>query len=485
MRTLSFLMLLSLPASAQVLRPIGDLMILEDDANGSITGLIGGAAIFPSPQEQFCRAAFNKARMNGLNDIYDAVVVFSTFEGWTDINNVWQGPPIRAAASGIGRSDSPTLSTYNTTRLMHQAFMGTLGHTMAAFPGLPASEPLPTLPDSNWKPSIGVPLPVESLTGIEMLGHEFGHHWLLGIEFDQNNSKGKQHFIRGFSANMTDPNGGTPNQHYSDMADSRSVMYGECITDLGSGSFKLEGCERKYSHIDQYLMGLRGSWEVSPMMVLEDPGSAGQGVDSIPMKRGASRNVSGMIRHDITADEITRAMGSRNPAYPNTRNCWKTLFLVVLAPGQSATNVPAYMIQKAERYRARWAPWFNFATDGRGSMDTRIVGNTCQITDGGVSPFDAGMPPFDAGQPEPDSGITEPDAGEPFVDAGEIDAGQDTQQDAGITVPVSVDGGPSKEDTRLGETGKVKDSCGCQQANVGDMAIMVAGLLFLVSRRRR
>lgn len=468
---------------------VGDIVVVQDP-NGDLTNLVAGmnpGAIVPSPQEQFCRAAYNQLRTI-LPDDYDGIISFTTSEALSDINNVWQGSPVRSDGSGYGRANSPWVNTYNGQQIGQCVFMGTLGKTAPFVPGFPPGpEALPADPDARWSPSLGIPLPgVSSLTGIEMLGHEYGHHWLMGIEFDQNDGRGRQSFIRAYTNN--DPEGGTqgsPNQHYSHLADSRSVMYGECITDLGNGSFSIGGCARKYSHIDQYLMGLRAASEVTPMMVLEDPASPGQGVDSIALPSNATpTTVSGLTRHDISADEIIRAMGGRIPGAPNAKSCWRVAFVVVLAPGQ--TTVPTAMLQKVERYRARWGPWFNFATDGRGTMDTRVYGNGCVATppDGGVvipdAGVDAGQPDVDAGQPEVDAGAV--DAGEPEVDAGPgetIDAGLEPE-DAG-----APDAGPSKWDTYVpSDTGKIRPGCGCG-ATGGLEVFALLALLGLARRARR
>lgn len=465
-----------------------DIVVVQDP-QGAITNLVatmGSPVIFPSPQEQFCRAAFNAARAGGLADEFDGIISFSTSEDITDLSNVWQGSPVRADGSGYGRANSPVVNTYNSIRVSQCVFMGTLGRTAAFIPGFPRSEPLPANPDAAWRPSIGVPIPIDSLTGIEMLGHEYGHHWLLGVEFDQNDGRGRQHFIRGYSESNSEGGGGmgSPNQHYSAWADSRSVMYGSCITDNGNGSFTLKGCQRKYSEIDQYLMGLRGPNEVSPMMVLENPSDPGKGVDSIPPAANASGTTVNATRHDVTADEIIRAMGARIPAVPVARNCWRVAFVVVLKPGE--TTVPPAMMNKIQAYKNRWGPWFNFATDGRGTMDTRIMGNGCAS----MPPPDAGVPMMpDAGQPEVDAGI--PDAGAEEVDAGviEMDAGVEVP-DAGTEQPMGGGTGttsPTGGGTGIGvepgtDTRKITDGCGCS-AGTEPLSILAFLGLLLVRRR--
>lgn len=461
----------------------GDLVIVQDPS-GAINNLVSmnNQAILPSQQEQFCRAAFNAARAGGLADDFDGVVTFTAWEGISDLNNVWQGSPVRADGTGYGRQTAAWANTYNSSKIGQCVFMGTLGRTTSFLGGF-GPESLPSDPEGEWSPSLGFAIPgVKSLTGIEMLGHEYGHHWLMGAEFDQNDSRGRQHFIRGFNQPSDPSQQGYPNQHYSHWADSRSVMYGSCITDKGGGTFELKGCARKYSHIDQYLMGLRASTEVDPMMVLENPADPGKGADVIAMSRTASgMTLTGYTRHDITADEIINAMGSRVPASPGAPRCWRVAFIVVAPPGQ--TTVPQAMLDKATRYLNRWGPWFNWATDGRGTMDTRITGNGCVTfnPDAGVvtPPIDAGMPEVDAGVVVADAGVVvEPDAGTP-----EEDAGVTAPPDAG-TEEADAGQPPGKWDTYVPyETGKINPGCGCSAPSGGELFALLS-VMAVWSRRR-
>ncbi len=456
-------------ASAQI-SLVGDIVVIPDPT-GAINDLIGmdSMSILPSKQEQFCRAAFNTARAGGIPDLFDGVITFTASEALTDLDNVWQGSPVRTDASGYGRTNAAWVNSYNSTRMGQCVFMGTLGRVQSFFGGQ-GPEALPSNPDSDWAPSLGIQIPgVTSLTGIEMMGHEYGHHWLMGIEFDQNDGRGRQHFIRGFFGRDDQGQGGSPNQHYSHYADSRSVMYGSCIRDLGNGSFELKGCERKYSHIDQYLMGLRGPNEIDPMMVLEDPSDLGHGVDSVAYGRTSSGlTVNGWTRHDITGDEVVRAMGARIPASPAASRCWRVAFIVVLAPGQTALSQA--MLDKVNRYRNRWGPWFNRATDGRGTMDSRITGNGCVTFPGAADAgVDAGM-----GASDEDAGTVDQDAGTPGE---ELDAGQ-------VMMELDAGPGPSKEDTRVAfDTGKIRPGCGCNAPGGGELFAILAGLVALARRR--
>ncbi len=462
-------------ALAQVVTNVGEVIVVQD-TTGGITSLIAGDPgpnIYPSVQEQFCRAAYNAVRASAHPDVYDGIISFSTSGEINDIMNVWQGSPVRPAGGGIGR-DTVNFQTdkYNSNRISQCVFMGTLGKTKGFIPGL-AVEPLPSNPDSPWRPSIGVPIPIDSETGIEMMGHEYGHHWLMGITYDLNDGKGKRHLLRGTQSNGGGEGGGetmgTPNQHYSALADSRSVMYGSCITPLGNGQYHQAGCVRKYNHIDQYLMGLRGADEISPMLVLEDPSDPGNGVDSVAMAANSSgKDVSG-TPYMVTGDSILRAMGPRVPAYPAAKHCWRMAFVVVLAPGE--TQISPTMYAKVERYRARWSEWFGFATDGRGTMDSRALGDICidgYRTDGGVYSYP------DAGQPVADGGTAVvPDAGM-VVEPG---------TDGGMVVVMLPDGGIECTGN-LCEIAKIKPGCGCGSAS-GLELFGLLGLLALAVRRLR
>lgn len=427
------------PAFAQV-STLGDLVIVQDPQGALISGM--------APQMTFCAGAFNAMRL-ALADQYDGIFAFTTYEGWTEMQNTWQGMPVRVAASGIGRGNTAgeLISmpvTYDSQKLSQCVFMGTLGMVQGMF-GLPPTEPLPADPDAPTK-TMGV---ADGLTGLEMLGHEYGHHWLLGVEFDLGDGAGPRHFIRGFDE-------GEVNQHYSAYAGSGSVMYGDCITELGNGKYRAEGCPRKFNHIDQYLMGLRAPEEVDPMLLLDD--GTGQGSAAGPQPIGSSTTYSGMTRYDVGADDLIRAMGPRVPAAGAAQRCWKVAFVVVLGPGQ--TQIPTAMQQKVEAYRSRFGAWFNAATDGRGMMETRL-GFQCPVETG----TDAGV--------ETDGGA-ELDAGE---DAGAADAGEGGPGCVGSACAEEAkDAGVSDETTKL------RPGCGCSSGALPGVALLA--LLALLGRRR-
>ncbi len=431
----------------------GEIAVVEDT-----TGSINGSMFL---QSSFCIDAA-KGLYAQFPDQYDGVVSFST-EAFNDIQNVQQGTPVRQSTQGLGYSLWNNGATYGSPSKLEQCvFMGSLGK-------------LPQSPDGPATVLLGLPL---GISGVELLGHEYGHHWLLWVTFDKNDGKGKQDLLRGYEQGTG--SGGQPtgssNGHWSYYANSISPMYGSKITALGNGQYKFEGADRKYTELDQYLMGLRDKTEVSPMWALDDGSHHGNA--SVPVAKGSSagNGNASFTRVDFTIDDIIRAEGPRNPAFPNTPRCWRVAFVLVSSQGHTAT---AAEIAKMDAYRTRFEQWFTTATDGRGKMDTRLNGNGCL-----APPFDAGTPVVDAGSDagQSDAGIV--DAGAPS-DAGTAGDDGGTSADDGGTGGVP-DAGPSKDDTKVDlGTAKIRPGCGCGALNVDGAW---AGLLALgawVSRRRR
>lgn len=433
---------------------VGDVAVVED-TSGTIHANVdlenmGGFELMASGG-RFCRDTA-KQLIPTMGDSYDGIFTF-TPKMLDDLMNVQQGQPVRWSTQGIGTQPMNWGAQFGSPAKLSQCvFMG-------ALPRLPAN------PDGPATALFGLPL---GITGTELMGHEYGHHWMTWIHYDKNDGNGEQDLLRGYEESQDNPGMGTLNGHYGYHTDSRSVMYGNFITDNGNGTFTLRGGQRKYGQLDQYLMGLRGPNETAPTMVLDD----GTHHNSAAGAHGptGSMNVTGMTRVDVTVDDIIRAEGPRVPAYPNAQSCWRVAFVLVVPPGQTYS---AADVAKVEAYRARWQTWFTWATDGRGTMDARLMGNGClknpPPTDGGT----VVEPPVDGGtMPEPEPGTGEvawPTA--PIID--------DTPL---VAVPEPMKP-PSKEDTRvdLGNT-KLKPGCGC---GLGGEGLLLLGALALLGRRAR
>lgn len=306
------------------------------------------------------------------------------------------------------------------------------------------------------------------MTGVEVMGHELGHHWLTGSVYDRNDGMGIK---AGHRCDSEDPTGGSMedtgrvNLHYTYWADSRSVMYGSWITPLGGGSYRFQGGDRGYHPLDQYFMGLRAASEVPDMLVINR--GPGRDVGAPSLAKGETRTESGS-HFMLSVQDFIRAQGARTPAYPNTQKCWRVAFVIVTPQGTTTASVQEIGLMEA--YRRRFEEWFTVATDGRGRISTSLDAvDPCAEPDAG-QPVDAGRPQDDAGLPD-DGGV---DAG---IDAGPVDAGAGGTGGAPPVVEEPYDGG---SDVIAKQT--IKDRCGCTGA--GPLTVALAALAFGLRRRR-
>ncbi|MBL8952060.1 MAG: hypothetical protein JNK82_14850, partial [Myxococcaceae bacterium] len=339
----------------------GELVIVDDP-----TGTPHDVTVNPASVDLALCAFAARGLYTVKPDVYDSLVVFTTHPmtevQYTLFGKTPSGYAVRQTDQGITYGGflirQPPSAYGSAAELDHCAYMGPL-RQWPANPDAPFE--LPAGPLGGTKPM--------GLTGVEVLGHEFGHHWLLFAAHDANDGRGLQALFRSDPRDPEQadrPKPSTADLHYSHLAGSLSVMFGNTVTPLGGDTFRLEGGARKYSPLDQYLMGLRGAHETPPLLVIDD--GSQRGLIGTPLMAGQTELVRGR-RVDIPVDDVIRAVGPRVPAYPNTQRCFRFAFVVVAHPGHTVT---AAELATIEAYRQRWESWFPFATDGRGSVDTRL-----------------------------------------------------------------------------------------------------------------
>jgi hypothetical protein len=254
-------------------------------------------------------------------------------------------------------------------------------------------------------------------------------------------------FIRSFTGGSENPGqcdghvDSDFNLHWSYYFNSRSLMFGSFIEDLGKDKFRFYFDKPKYSTLDQYLMGLREANEVPPMFVVDD-GNMFSTWSTDLLKPGEEKTVEG-TRIDFTIDDVIAALGARNPVREECH--WKAAFMIVYPKGMPPSKA---QMEKVDSYRKRWEEFYSWATDGRGSMDTTIDGRGTG-TDGcrgkAIEQPDAGV----------DSGVADSgSAGDGSTDTGAFDTGF---KDSGFDTGVIPDA--SKPDTGLiTDSGVVLDS---------------------------
>lgn len=421
-------LLVSAPALAQV-STIGDVIVVPDPS-GSIHQRVTGFSLpgLTTPQALACQDA-SRAALGALGDEFDFLVMFLS-EPVTGPYNTPAYGQARMTAQNIG-----------TSPLMND---GTPFGSRAKLKGcisMGSAQRLPADPDAVVGDVGSGQL---GMLGVEVVGHEVGHAWLVGADFDE--GFGKREDLRG------------GDRHYQPRVDSRSVMFGGCIDALGGGDFRVRSCPRGYNSMDQYFMGLVPASAVRPLLLVEGQGSNDP---LMPLAPGAAPVTIMGTGHQVSIDAVIRQMGPRQPAFPNTQRCFRTGFVVVTRSTPSSG-----LVLQVDAYRRRFESWFTTATDGHGFIDTRAVGTGCVVPS---SMVDAGTPEADAGvmMPEEDAGLP----AEPTPDAGS--GGPDVSQ----TMPGAP---PERIGTRqLGPLG-----CGCSSTD-GAWALLALSALINRARPRR
>jgi hypothetical protein len=418
---------------------VGQIAVIAD-TDGKILPALGLCSNFLYPNG-LCSPFGGIAFYATHPDNYD-ILVFLTNKSLGAMEKA--GYPLRADVDGIGLDTTPWSYTHfgSQGRLMHALDLGSV-------------QSLPDDPEGIFVGQIPI-------SGLEIVGHEIGHHFMAYASVDHNDGNGSLDILRGYRESGTIT-------HYSCWFNSDSVMYGGMLTDHGNGTFTDVNGPRKYSQLDQYLMGLRSPAEVDPMYYVV-VNSSPYGCADWPQARGVAHDITG-VRVDFPIEDVIRALGPRSPA---TSAChYKVGFVFVHQP---ATPPSASDLDKVERYRTALESWYAWATDGRGSLDTRLDG--CGIGTGGcpgqasaqcLNPLDGGVT-GDAGVAPADAAV---DGGPPAGDA--APGGADGR--TGDAATPGADSGAGA----AGESG----GCGCRAARGGPAAGALGLALAMLALGRR
>jgi hypothetical protein len=191
---------------------------------------------------------------------------------------------------------------------------------------------------------------------LSVLGQEVGHRWLAFMEFSDRNGQRSQALLgRGLA-------------HWSFFFDSdASVMEGNDIEDLGGGSFRTSASVQRYSSLDQYAMGLLPESQVPSFFYVENP------VNVVPSRTAEDAPRVGVTfsgtRRDVLVRDIVAIEGPRIPSAADSSKVHRQAFIYLVTTGRSPD---AGQIDKADRIRRQWEPFFQQATEGRMRADTRL-----------------------------------------------------------------------------------------------------------------
>jgi hypothetical protein len=412
---------------------VGQIAVIED-TTGKILPASGmcGNLMYP---HALCVPQAGQAFYATHPDAYD-YLVFLTNKAVAISEKA--GYPLKAGVAGIGQDSTPWSYTHfgSAGRLQHAVDLGSV-------------QSLPDDPEGIFTGSV-------PYSGLEVLGHELGHRYMSYASIDLGDGFGSRDIIRGYLNSSA-------TVHWSCWLSSDSVMYGGMFTDHGNGTFTDVNGPRKYSQLDQYLMGLRTTAEVDPMYYVVVNGSI-TGCPDPPLARGVAHDVTG-VRTDFSIDDVIRALGARSPA---TSPCHLKVGFVF---AHAAGNPPSPGdLAKVELYRTAIETWYAQATDQRASLDTSLDG--CGIGT-------AGCP----GAPSPQC-TNPPDGG--IYDAGQSDGPTDGHGPSGdASSPPQSDSAAAADGSDGGGGGG--GGCGCRAARAGAapmLACLLLGALIRAARRR-
>jgi hypothetical protein len=188
---------------------------------------------------------------------------------------------------------------------------------------------------------------------LSVLGQEVGHRWLAYVDF------------RDRTGARSDALLGRDLAHWSFFFDSdASVMEGNDIEDLGGGQFRTVDAVRRFSRLDQYLMGLIPPSQVPTFFYVEGPNS--------PRTRGDAPRIGETFtgtRRDVLIDDVIAIHGARVPSSNESPKTLRQAFILVVSNGRS---VDGGQVQKLERIRSQWEAFFLQATEGRMTANARL-----------------------------------------------------------------------------------------------------------------
>lgn len=189
---------------------------------------------------------------------------------------------------------------------------------------------------------------------INIIGQEAGHRWLAYVRFRDSNGDTSASIL------------GRDDSHWSFFFNSEaSVMEGNQIEDLGSGSFQTVTATDRFSKLDQYLMGFRDPGQVGPMFYVDSV----TGTSRTPSSAPAIGITFSGTRRNLSINDIIAVEGPRIPTVAASPKVFKQAFILLVQRGTAPSNAD---VAKLERFRQRWQEFFAQATDGLGTVDTSL-----------------------------------------------------------------------------------------------------------------
>jgi hypothetical protein len=188
---------------------------------------------------------------------------------------------------------------------------------------------------------------------LSVLGQEVGHRWLAYVHFRDRTGANSNALL------------GRDDAHWSFFFDSdASVMEGNDIEDQGGGQFRTVDAVKRYSRLDQYIMGAIPPSQVPTFFYVESPVSSK--VPASAPQIGASFTGT---RRDVLVDDVIAVNGARSPSSATSAKVFRQAFIYIVSAGRS---LDSGQVTKLDRIRSQWESFFAQATENKMSANTRL-----------------------------------------------------------------------------------------------------------------
>lgn len=192
---------------------------------------------------------------------------------------------------------------------------------------------------------------------LSVMGQESGHMWLAFTPLMENGIT-TQNIL------------GRSDAHWSFYYDSdASVMEGNDIRDNGNGTFTTVDAVKRFSPLDQYVMGLIPPAAVPDSFYVAGPGARGREPEIGVLFSGQRTNVN--------INQIVQANGERTPSYDKSQHVFNQAFILLVKSGVTPAQED---FEKLDNIRSAWTDFFKNASSGRAVASTSLAGGTFQGT---------------------------------------------------------------------------------------------------------
>ena len=310
-----------------------------DLTKGSSTTLTGAIAEWFHPQTEVDLVALGNKFYRTHSDRFQFLTLFSNFSYNMDGLTAYS-ISVKNLVKGLGdiSFDGPGQDLYDDSALFGSA--GSLEHFIHM------SDLSRYLTDPSQAASDG-------LSFLDLMDRHTGHRWLSYVYAKLDGARSHQLL-------------GRDDIYWNFFLHSdSSVMGGNSIRDNGDGTFLTGDIRKRFSQLDQYLMGLRWEDEVSPFFVVTAPSGTTKTTSSEPAKDVSFRGT----RKNVTVQNVIAEEGLRQPTPKDSPKVFNNAFILLTRRGVSPSQAE---LAKMQLFRQAYEKRFGQLAEQRGFVDTRL-----------------------------------------------------------------------------------------------------------------